>query len=65
MHDGKGARMRIVCSGMGALDRAFVLPALPAAPGKYIASGYRERGGGMAANASVAIAADWRAGTPA
>lgn len=57
MIDGKDARVRIVCSGMGALDRAFVLPALPAAPGKYIASAYRERGGGMAANASVAVAA--------
>ena len=52
-----GSRARIVVSGMGALDRAFVLPALPAAAGKYIASAYRERGGGMAANASVAIAA--------
>lgn len=52
-----GGIARIVCSGMGALDRAFVLPALPAAPGKYIATGYRERGGGMAANASAAIAA--------
>ena len=48
---------RIVCCGMGALDRAFLLPALPSAPGKYIATGYRERGGGMAANASVAITA--------
>lgn len=53
----KGRRTRVVCCGMGALDRAFVLPELPAAPGKYIASAYRERGGGMAANASVAIAA--------
>lgn len=52
-----GSTARIVVSGMGALDRAHILPALPAAPGKYIATGYRERGGGMAANASVAIAA--------
>lgn len=50
-------RARIIACGMGALDRAFVLPALPQAPGKYIATAYRERGGGMAANASVAIAA--------
>lgn len=57
MTEAAGARARIVCSGMGALDRAFMLPALPSAPGKYIASAYRERGGGMAANASVAIAA--------
>jgi sulfofructose kinase len=57
MTEAAGARTRILCSGMGALDRAFVLPALPASPGKYIASAYRERGGGMAANASVAIAA--------
>lgn len=41
---------------MAALDRAYELPALPARPGKYIAQGYREVGGGMAATAAVAIA---------
>jgi sulfofructose kinase len=41
---------------MAALDRAYELPALPAVPGKFIARGYREVGGGMAATAAVAVA---------
>jgi sulfofructose kinase len=41
---------------MAALDRAYELPSLPQRPGKYIAQGYREVGGGMAATASVAVA---------
>lgn len=48
---------RVVCVGIGVLDQVWELPALPAAPGKYIASGLRVVGGGMAANAAVAIAA--------
>ena len=47
---------RIVCTGMLALDRAHELATLPAQPGKVIARGYREVGGGMAATASVSIA---------
>jgi sulfofructose kinase len=41
---------------MAALDRAYELQALPAVPGKFIARGYREVGGGMAATAAVAVA---------
>ncbi len=41
---------------MAALDRAFELAALPERPGKLIARGYREVGGGMAATAAVAVA---------
>jgi sulfofructose kinase len=41
---------------MAALDRAYELPALPVVPGKFIARGYREVGGGMAATAAVAVA---------
>lgn len=48
---------KVVCAGIGVLDQVWELPALPAAPGKYIASGLRVVGGGMAANAAVAIAA--------
>jgi sulfofructose kinase len=48
---------RIVCCGIAVLDRVHELPALPGAPGKYIATGYRETGGGMAATAAVAVAA--------
>lgn len=47
---------RVVCAGIGVLDQVWELPALPTAPGKYIASGLRVVGGGMAANAAVAIA---------
>ncbi|WP_372623770.1 PfkB family carbohydrate kinase [Falsiroseomonas sp.] len=49
-------RPRIVCSGMAALDRAYELTALPDQPGKFIARGFREVGGGMAATAAVAVA---------
>lgn len=41
---------------MAALDRAYELPALPERPGKFIARGFREVGGGMAATAAVAVA---------
>lgn len=48
---------RIVCCGIATLDQIWVLPALPAQPGKYIAEERRETGGGMAATAAVAVAA--------
>jgi sulfofructose kinase len=47
---------RIACIGMAALDRTYRLPRLPPAPGKYIAAGYEDVGGGMAATAAVAVA---------
>jgi sulfofructose kinase len=48
---------RVVCTGIAVLDQVWELPALPEAPGKYIASRLRAVGGGMAANAAVAVAA--------
>lgn len=42
---------------MAALDRVYLFERLPLAPGKHIARGYRENGGGMAATAAVAVAA--------
>ena len=48
---------KVVCAGIGVLDQVWELPVLPVAPGKYIATGLRVVGGGMAANAAVAIAA--------
>ncbi|WP_270934697.1 PfkB family carbohydrate kinase, partial [Falsiroseomonas oryzae] len=47
---------KVVCSGIAVLDRAYELESLPERPGKVIAHGYREVGGGMAATAAVAIA---------
>jgi sulfofructose kinase len=47
----------VVCTGIAVLDQVWELPALPAAPGKYIAGGLRVTGGGMAATAAVAVAA--------
>ena len=41
---------------MAVLDQVWDLPALPAGPGKILAHGFRETGGGMAATAAVAIA---------
>src|SRR5689334_14022384 len=49
-------RRKVVCSGIAVLDRNYDLAALPFRPGKVIARGYREVGGGMAATAAVAIA---------
>lgn len=46
---------RIICCGIAVLDQAWDLPALPRAPGKYIAGGLRAVGGGMAATAAVAV----------
>jgi hypothetical protein len=52
-----GKRMaRILCLGMSALDAIYRVSALPTAPVKILATGFRESGGGMAANASVAVA---------
>ncbi len=51
-----GRPRKVVCSGIAVLDRAYELAALPSRPGKVIARGYREVGGGMAATAAVAIA---------
>ncbi len=48
---------RVACLGIGVLDQVWELPALPEAPGKYIAGGLRVTGGGMAATAAVAVAA--------
>jgi sulfofructose kinase len=47
---------RILCLGMSALDAIYRVPAIPATPTKVLATGYIESGGGMAANASVAVA---------
>lgn len=52
----RAAGPTVVCAGMAALDQAWALPALPGAPGKYIAGGMRVTGGGMAATAAVAVA---------
>ncbi|HEY8607355.1 MAG TPA: PfkB family carbohydrate kinase [Noviherbaspirillum sp.] len=47
---------RVICIGNTTLDRVWPLAQLPAAAGKYRASDYLEVGGGMAANAAVAVA---------
>lgn len=48
--------IRLVCVGMSAQDAIYRVPAIPATPVKVLATDYRECGGGMAANASVAAA---------
>jgi len=47
---------RVLCLGMSALDAIYRLPRIPAQPTKVLATGFTECGGGMAANASVAVA---------
>ena len=47
---------RILLLGMSALDAIYRVPAIPAKPTKVLASSFTECGGGMAANASVAVA---------
>jgi len=47
---------RILCLGMSALDAIYRVPAIPATPTKVLATSFTECGGGMAANASVAVA---------
>ncbi len=48
---------KVVCAGIAVLDRVYMFEHLPLTPGKHIARGYRENGGGMAATAAIAIAA--------
>ncbi|PWS35615.1 sugar kinase [Falsiroseomonas bella] len=48
---------KVVCSGIAVLDRVYSFERLPLTPGKHIARGYRENGGGMAATAAVSIVA--------
>src|SRR5512139_2977469 len=47
---------RILCLGMSALDAIYRVPAIPTSPTKILATSFTECGGGMAANASVAVA---------
>ena len=47
---------RILCLGMSALDAIYRVPAIPSTPTKVLATSFTECGGGMAANASVAVA---------
>ncbi len=46
----------VICLGMSALDAIYRVPAIPSTPTKVLASSFTECGGGMAANASVAVA---------
>ncbi len=46
----------IICVGLAVMDQIYVVERLPDAPRKHFASGFREIGGGPAANAAVAIA---------
>ncbi len=46
----------ILCLGMSALDAIYSVAEIPAHPTKLLATAYAESGGGMAANASVAVA---------
>ena len=48
--------VRVLCLGMSALDAIYRVPAIPVRPTKVLATGFTECGGGMAANASVAVA---------
>ena len=47
---------KIICVGHSALDRVFTVDAWPQISGKVAATGFAEIGGGMTANAAVAIA---------
>lgn len=49
-------RVRVICVGHTALDRVFYVDGWPTGSAKIAAHEYRESGGGMAANAAVAIA---------
>ncbi len=46
----------VLCLGMSAMDAVYRVPTIPPAPAKVLATGFSECGGGMAANASVAVA---------
>ena len=48
--------MRIICVGHTAFDRVFMVDRVASPPAKIAARAYFELGGGMAANAAVAIA---------
>lgn len=48
--------VRTSAVGIAVLDQVFLVPELPTRPAKYLASGYREILGGMAANAAAAAA---------
>jgi sulfofructose kinase len=45
----------VVCVGIAVLDYLFQVDELPTGEGKFYAGGYREVGGGVAANAAAAI----------
>ncbi len=47
---------KVICVGHSALDRVFTVEAWPQASAKVAAKAYAEVGGGMAANAAVAVA---------
>jgi sulfofructose kinase len=47
---------KVICVGHSALDRVFAVSAWPQASAKVVATSYAEIGGGMAANAAVAVA---------
>ena len=46
----------VVCVGHTSLDRVFTIESVPQPPAKLRASSFQESGGGMAANAAVAVA---------
>ncbi len=46
---------KVICVGHSALDRVFTVDAWPQASAKVAATGFAEIGGGMAANAAVAV----------
>ena len=52
---------KVICVGHSALDRVFTVEAWPQASAKVRAHAYAEVGGGMAANAAVAVARRGRA----
>jgi len=47
---------KVICVGHSALDRVFTVDAWPRSSAKVVATGFAEIGGGMAANAAVAVA---------
>jgi sulfofructose kinase len=49
-------RARVLCLGHAAHDLIYRVPSIPARPLKVLATSFSECGGGMAANAAVAIA---------
>ncbi len=50
------SRTRVICVGHSALDRVFSVDSWPVGSAKIVAHRFEESGGGMAANAAVAIA---------